>query len=367
MEAYKIAFLFSDEFINLKLKDGSNIILNKISFFDIVDKIYYPETSQTINIAVNNLLQLKHDELIIFFKQYYNIKNDKNKNQLINLNNKIINKYFYLLNNFYEKDEITSFLILDEQSIINLDRRLIIGVIINYFEDRNNLINNKDYLIYAIVYIFCITMSLNSYQRMLTYLENLINSLAKIKFFLRQFGNIIVQTFFKYHILYQKENKYSEMGASHIKMYYYMLIVFLKINNIVPNEEMMAVLSKFFGELIFQERIRFHKIEEKVIDNDNDLCFTISRNENFFCLMKHCFNHNKYIKSNTMIKLGLKENYNSNIVIKAKENLILKPTIVIKIKDYIYTSYFFSPKKIYKLAETCFNEFNQSDNLDFSK
>ena len=370
MDVYKIALLFSDEFINLKLKDGSNKLLNQISFFNIIDRLYYPEKRQTINITVNNLLQLKSKELIEFFDQNNNIKSDKrtkNKIQLINLNKKIINKYLYLLNNFYKRDEIMdlfpSLRIQEEQPIINFDRRHIIGVVINYFE-RNNLINNKDYLIYAYIYIFCISMSLHSYQKMLTYLENTIISFGKFKFFLRQFGNIIVQTCFKYHILHRKENKFSEMGVAHIKMYYYMIITYLKQNKIVPNEEMMAVLSKFFGKFIYQERKSFHKKEETEIDNDTD--FTISRNDNFFCFMKHCFNHNNYIKTSKMIKSGLKDNNNSNIHIKIKDDLILKPTIEIKIKDYIYSSYFFTPKKIYKFAETSFNEFNKN-NLDFSK
>ena len=373
MDVYKIALLFSDEFINLKLKDGSNKLLNQISFFDIIDKLYYPEKRQIINITVNNLLQLKIDSLKDFFDQNsnVNIKSDKKakKNQLINLNKKIINKYLYLLNNFFEKEEIKdlfpSLRIHEEQPIINFDRRHIIGVIINYFERNKNLINNAEYLIYAIIYIFCISMSLHSYRKMLNYFENIINSFGRIKFFLRQFGNIIVQTFYKYHILHRKEKKYSEMGVSQIKMYFYMLITFLKQNKIVPNEEMMVVLSKFFGKLIFQERKSIHKKEEKEIDNDAD--FTISRNENFFCFMKHCFNRYSYIKSNKMIRSGLKEINYSNIHIKIKEGLILKPTIIIKIKDYVYSSYFFSPKKIYKFAETAFNEFNKSDNLDFSK
>ena len=40
--------------------------------------------------------------------------------------------------------------------------------------------------------------------------------------------------------------------------------------------------------------------------------------------MKHCFNHNSYIKSSKMITSGLRDN-NSNIHIKIKEGLILKP------------------------------------------
>jgi hypothetical protein len=67
MDVYKIALLFSDEFINLKLKDGNNVILNQISFFNIIDKLYYPEKRQTINITINNLLQLNLESLKEFF------------------------------------------------------------------------------------------------------------------------------------------------------------------------------------------------------------------------------------------------------------------------------------------------------------
>ena len=55
----------------------------------------------------------------------------------------------------------------------------------------------------------------------------------------------------------------------------------------------------------------------------------------------------------------------TSIIIRS--NKVLKPTVEIKINDYIYSTEFFSPKKIFKLSEICFNEFYENDNLDFSK
>ena len=81
--------------------------------------------------------------------------------------------------------------------------------------------------------------------------------------------------------------------------------------------------------------------------------------------MKHTFSHKRYFTSNTMIKSALKEINNCNIIIKG--NKILKPTIEIKINEYIYSTEFFSPKKIFKLAEVSYNEFYENNNLDFSK
>ena len=288
VEVFKIALLFSEEFINIKIRDFRNKTLNKLSLFSIIDSLYYPSKQQTINITISNLFNLSMDTLKEYFEEY-NINNlalrGAIKPQLIDLNKKIINKYIFFLNNFYEKEEIMdlfpSIRIQEEQPIINFDRRYIINIIHNTFES-NNLISTLNYLIYAVVYIFCISMSLFSYIKMLTHLENIINSLGKIKYFLRQYGYIILQTFFKYLILHKQKPIYREMGITHIKMYYYMLITFLKQNNIIPNEEMMAIFTKFFGKMIFQERTSIHKKKDKEDDKETD--FEIFRNVNFFAL-----------------------------------------------------------------------------------
>ena len=366
MDVFKIALLFSEEFINLKLKDIKSKLVNRISLFNIIDALYYPSKRQTINITVSNLFSLSLVKLKEYFEEYYNNKELKgdNKSQLITLNKKIINKYLFLLNNFYDKKEIIdlfpSIRIQEEQPIIFFDRRYIINLIINTFEN-NNLISTQNYLIYALVYIFCISMSLYPYEKLVIHLENVISSLSRIKFFLRQFGYIILQTFFKYLTLNRERQIYPEMCISHIKMYYYMIITFLKQNNVIPNEEMMAIFTKFFGKMIFEERANVYKNQDTESEDD----FVVHRNNNFFCFMKHCFSEKEYYKSSTMIKSALKELNNCNIIIKGKKTL--KPTIEIKINEYIYSSEFFTPKKIFKLTEVSFNDFYENQNLNFSK
>ena len=368
IEVIKISLLFSEEFINIKIKDIKNKALNKLSLFNIIDTLYYPTKQQMINITISNLFSLSLDKLKKYFEEYNNRQTIEGyvKPQLIDLNKKILNKYLFLLNNYYEKEEIMdlfpSIRIQEEQPIIFFDRRYIINIIQNTFEN-NNLISTQNYLIYALIYIFCISMSLHSYKKMLVYLESIISSLEKIKFFLRHYGYLILQTFFKYLMIHREKHIYSEMRVTNIKMYYYMLITFLKQNNIVPNEEMMAIFTKFFGKMIFNERTSIYKKGDKDIDSETD--FEIYRNVNFYCFMKHTFSHKRYFTSNTMIKSALKEINNCNIIIKG--NKILKPTIEIKINEYIYSTEFFSPKKIFKLAEVSYNEFYENNNLDFSK
>ena len=105
------------------------------------------------------------------------------------------------------------------------------------------------------------------------------------------------------------------------------------------------------------------KENEKV---DKDINFKIIENENFFCFMKHCFTYKKYYNSSTMINHALKEQNYCNIIIKINER-ILKPKVVIKIKEYIYNVDFYSPKKIYKMAEIAYNDLYEKNNLNFSK
>ena len=363
IDVFKIALLFSEEFLNIKIKDIKTKSLSKLSLFKIIDCLYYPSKKQTINITISNLLSLSGE----FLKKYF--ENDlNNDNKLINLNKKTINKYIYLLNNNYEKEEMMdlfpSIRIQEEPTIISFDKRYIINIIQNSF-DEYKLIPTKNYIFFAAIYIFCISLSLHSYDKLLKYIENITNTLSQIKLFMRQFIYIIIQTFYKYLLINRAQNGiYSEMGISQVKMYFYLLTSFLKLNNIIPNEEMMSILTKFFGQMIYQERNNQQKKSE--IDIDTDINFVKKENENFFCFMKYCFNNKKYFSSHLMIKNALKENNYCNIVIKFNKK-ILKPVIVVKIKEYIYTTDFFSPKKIYKNAEIAYKDFYEKNNLDFGK
>ena len=364
IEVFKIALLFSEEFLNIKIKDTKIKALNKLHSLKIIDSLYYPSQKITVNITISNLFSLKLD----FLKEFF--EDDKNNtSKLINLSKKTLNKYIFLLHNYYEKEELLdifpSIRIQKDQPIIFIDKRYIINIIQNCFEE-NNLISTKNYIYFAVIYIFCISLSLHSYDKLLKYIERIAKTLSQINFFLRQFIFVILQTLYKYLLIQKKTGKYPEMGITQIKMYYYVLVSFLKQNGIIPNEEMMAILTRFFGKIIYQERKGFSiKLEEnEKIDKDID--FTIVKNENFFCFMKYCFDYKRYLKSSTMVNHALNEKKYSNIVIQSSQK-VLKPIIVVKVKEYIYTVDFYSPKKIFKMAEIAYKDFYEKNDLNFSK
>ena len=370
IDVFKIPLLFSEEFINIKLKDDSNKLKSKLSLFNLIDSLYYQNNqTQTITITLNNIYLDYIEKLKKYFKHFYTSENLKkmSKHQLIYLNKKIINKYIYLLNNYYETEELMdlfpSMRIQEDEQISLVNRKNIISIIQNNLE-QNNLIEIPHYLVYALIYIFSISISLHSYSKMLTYINSIIRSLEKINYFINHLAYVLIKTFYKYYLIHKKNNLYPDINVSSIKMYYYMIVNFLKDNLIIPNEEMMKILTQFFSKIIYQERESINRKKEKEIDSNAN--FPIEKGKNFLCYMKYCFTAKKIFKPKIMIKAGIKENNNCNIVIKTTKKL-LQPIIQVKVKEFVHSSEFFSPKKIYKLAQSTFNDFFDNAELDMSK
>ena len=387
MDIFKIPLLFSEEFINLKLNDEDNTLAN-ISFFKIIDNLYIQSMPQTINITINNLFQEYLENLKIDFKHLINdnTKNDFEKNQLLYLNRKILNKFIYLLNNKYENEEIMeifpSIRLQSPDFISFFDKRCIKDIIQNYLINQN-IIKASHCIIYSIAYVFAITLSLHPFPYLLTFLCEILKSLNDTPFFKRYYINIIIQTFHKYYLINEKEKSYPEINLNNLKIYYFIIVNYLKQNEIIPDEEMMSVLSYFFGGTILQEREiknnnnnlnnnENNKInEEKNKNNENNQLisktpFKIKYKYNFQCFMKYTFQYYGNIKQKKLVQAALKENRNSNIIINSKKK-VLHPIIVVKIKEYIYTSEFFSPIKILKNISQIYSDFFENFNFDLRR
>ena len=369
IDAYKIPLIFSEEFINIKIKDKNNSLM-KISTFKIIDSLYLPKEQESINITFNNIFADYFEKLQKKFKCFFTPEKLKleNSRQLKILNKKIINKYIYLLKHYYQKEELLdlfpSMKIQQKMEISTFDRRIIAEIIQNNLEEKD-LIEASDYLIYSLVYIFCISISLHSYDKMLNYITATTKAFEKMNFSLRHYIYIIIKSFYKYYLVHKEKHIYPDVNVSSLKMYYYMLINCLKDNLIIPNEEMMSIVSLFFGTIIFQEResINANMIKEQI---DKDANFTIEKNINFFCILKYCFTNKKMFKPHIMIRKGMLENSVCNMIISVGDRQI-QPKIQIKIKEYNYMAEFFSAKKIYKNAKNAYLDLFGKKELDISK
>ena len=330
--------------------------------------MYYSDLNnlRIINITLNNIFTSYLDEMKNYFKNFNSKKINENNNQLIIINKKILNKYIYLLNSYYEKKELIkifpSIKIQQEAFISYIDRRYIINIIQNTLEHKN-YIELSDYLIYAQVYIFAISLPLYSYLKMVNYLENIITSLSKTNLFIRKHIYIIIKAIYKFYLIHKEKKIYPNINVFSLKMYYYMLINTLNQNLLIPNEEMISILRNFFGKIINEEKDILNQTDKEI---DCEANFKIEKDINFICFMKHCFTSKKYFKPKTMIKAAMKEINNCNIIIRGGKKQ-LQPTVEIKIQKYVYSSSFFSPKKIYKLIQSTFNEFFDNAELNMCK
>ena len=367
IDIFKIPLLFSQEFIYIKIKDVQNQFSNKISLFKIIDTLYIPDSSQTIKITLNNIFYNYMDRLKKYFDIYFTQERLKEmeKLQLITLDKKILTKYIYLLNNIYEKEELSylfpSITIQETSSIISINSKSIINTI-KMVTEENNIIDNKDYLIFSLVYIVSISFPLHSYLRLLELLESLSKYLSKLNYFMPHYIYILMKSILKFYMIHREKNIYDEFAVSNIKMYIFILINLMRKELFLPNEEMMMILDLFFSKFIFQER----GISSNSIERLDEKYFSIEKGDNFFCYMKYNFSKKKIFSANTLIKHAIKENRNCNINIIAGKNKIIQPTINIKINEYIYEAELYTPKKLYKLIQATFNDFFNA-NFDYGK
>ena len=372
MDIFKIPLLFSEEFINLKNNDVDNLLSN-ISFFKIIDTLYIQSMPQTITVTINNLYSEYFQNMKNDFKHL--ISADINKNelekQLFCLNRKVLNKFIYLLNNKYENEDILELFpssrLQSSDFISSFDQRCIKDIIQNYLIN-HDIIKTSHCIIYSVIYVFALTMSLHPFPQLLTYLCEILKSLNCTPFFKRYYINIIIQTFHNYYLINAEDNTYPDMSIDNLKICYFIIVNYLKQNGIIPDEEMMSALSYFFGGSIFQERDTANKNNQRknnfqLISNTP---FPIKFKYNFHCFMKYSFQNTGIVQQRKMVKAALKEKKISNIIINTK-NKKLRPIIVVKIKDYIHTSEFYSPIKILNRLSLMYTDFFENFKFDIKK
>ena len=321
LDIFKIPLLFSQEFINIKIKDIKNEFVNKISLFKTIDALYIPDSSEaiTIKITLNNIFYDYMERLKKYFSFFFTKERlDKmKKSQLITLDKKILTKYIY------------SIKIQETSSIVSINSKSIINTIKLVAEDKY-IIDNKDYLIFSVIYILSITFPIHSYDRTLELLEMLSKSLSKLTYFMPYFVYILMKTILKFYIIHKEKHLYSDFTITNIKMYIFILLNLLRKNLFLPNEKSMEILKLFFGKLFIQSSGSNPEQPQET----EDKYFVIERDKNFLCFMKYCFTGKKMFSSRTLVNYALKDKRNCNINITAGKNKIMQPKIINENLDF---------------------------------
>ena len=361
VDVFSLALLFSEEFINERIKllknENKN---NNISLFKIMDLFFLTERNQTISVTLNNIFALYEEKFQKYFKNFTKIcPNKPKKKKLFSFNKNILNRYIYLLKNNFDDDEILEifpYLRLHlGNTVTSIKRKEVINTIMQYFENIDDAISSSDMLIFACVYLFIISIPLHPYKRMINYINDIIKSLKYAEIFIRYHTFTIIKTFYEYYLKHDTNNYNS------VRMYMFMLINFIKDNLIIPNEEMLKLLNLYFKD---EEKT---KIAATIDENkeDNYISFEKDKNDILYFL-RYCFTDKKMFKPHNMVNVAMNEYNVCNIIVR-NDKKSLQPLIVLKIKDYSFSSRFYSPKKIYKLTKALYYEFFEKNELNINK
>ena len=363
-ELFKIPLLFSEEYVNVKIKCKHNKIALKLPYFSIIDKLYFPSTKEVKSVHLNHFhFQYSDDKINIlsFDKDKKNhFKNIQGKKNLFTFNKELLQNYIYILRNNFTKEELIEkfpSIIIKDENISSIYLKNISEIIQDFFE-KNNYIDSSNYLIYSTAYIFIILAPIFSYENLLFYIDKIINCLKKVDFFLRYYINIMIKTFNQYYLINKEEKKYPDMTFDNIKMYIYLLLIVLKEVKIAPDEQMLLIQKSFNSKNIENKQ----NFEIKTNDNNIELIENTQRKEmnllnkdNFKIFLKYNFDSNNFYQVNSIISMAMKEKKECSISLMnntnndhEKKNVI----IVIKIKDKIYSADLLSPKKIFKTIRT---------------
>ena len=90
------------------------------------------------------------------------------------------------------------------------------------------------------------SLTLHPFKLNLNLLGEILHCFNDINIFVRYHINIVLQSFYKYFLINLKDNSYPEMSFDQMKIYLYFIANYIKVKGIIPDEEMMLVLTNFF-------------------------------------------------------------------------------------------------------------------------
>ncbi len=353
LDVYKIPLMFSEEFINIKIQYTKLNCDIKIDYFSLIDKFYLQNKDETLGITLNPI----HSEFSDTFGKY--CQNLKSQEKAV-LNKRLINKYINFVSNYELESSIYPYLdILDSNKKINLINRRLISDIIEEELINIEIINNNGLLFYSSIYIFSMMLFLNDQTKTMNYLDHIRNCFSSLHYFKRKYIYIILMTCYKYMLVHKKTNKYPNMAPSHIKMYFYLLVNYLRQSMIVPNEEMLILFQTFFkqdSDLNVEGR-------DEIVDDEDFIDPSENNPNNFQIYMPYCFNSRGIIPENQIVKHALKSKCNDIITIN--ENNIT-PKILIRLKGIEVISEMYSPIKLYQTSKNFFWKFFEREILDIN-
>ena len=385
IDLYKIPLTFTDEFI-LFISRKKDIDTSKIEFFKLIEELYLSEKineiqeidfSSAITEFMNNFknkfirdieerdkkrFKLDYSSIIKVIDNKNNQGKEENnktlKYQTYELDNRILLNYINLIENL-PKDKKSKLMsidsaiddnIINEIDIIEIEKR-----VEDYCLDKKYL-NNNELCVSNIIIIFAICLkffpeNIRCYDFLKTLFENFV--------IFRKYYTYLLQIIYKLFKQSLVENNLEK--NTQLKLCFFCCFDFLKINKIVPNENLMIVINKFLK--LFLEEKEDEKKQE--INNKNNLLKDVpnTRITEKNLHITYNFTSKKSYDEKMILKLVNKLN-KSNLDFGTNNDMVPKIRYIIDKNDK-EESIFFSQKQ---LSDILINEYNKFyENLDISK
>ena len=385
IDLYKIPLTFIDEFI-LFISRKKDIDTSKIQFFKLIEELYLSEKineiqeidfSSAITEFMNNFknkfirdieerdkkrFKLDYSSIIKVIDNKNNQGKEENnktlKYQTYELDNRILLNYINLIENL-PKDKKSKLMSIDsaiDDNIINeIDIIEIEKKVEDYCLDKKYL-NNNELCVSNIIIIFAICLkffpeNIRCYDFLKTLFENFV--------IFRKYYTYLLQIIYKLFKQSLVENNLEK--NKQLKLCFFCCFDFLKINKIVPNENLMIVINKFLK--LFLEEKEDEKKQE--INNKNNLLKDVpnTRITEKNLHITYNFTSKKSYDEKMILKLVNKLN-KSNLDFGTNNDMVPKIRYIIDKNDK-EESIFYSQKQ---LSDILINEYNKFyENLDISK
>ena len=393
IDLYKIPLTFTEEFLSIISRKKQDILGKnyKISFFDLIDSLYYANKKteeKTITFDVTNfnyfkLIKNRFDReiydksrtnylydkrnLIKFISGKTNVIMDQNTSnqrvliyQTYELDDSLLLKYINFCQNLSEKEFNSSFYgsFFVKENILNSIYLNEIETRIENYCIKKKLLSISDVSCANIILLF--TISLNALRKVEK--DNISIGIFFQEFTIfRKYYSILLRIIYK---LYEDEKSKSQLIC------YFPTINSIRTNKLVPNEYLMNMIHQFNKIDIF----KFISEEPKKTVTNDDMFKDIElygkqlKEEpitEYNLYVYNNFTHNRFVKEKEIVDILNKfsQTYQGEINLRNEEVII--PKIRFNNGKHKFETFFISQKN---LLEELTNEYNNYiDNLDDSK
>ena len=319
IDLYKIPLTFTEEFLSIisRKKEELKRNISKIQFFNLIDSLYNQRNIfgvkeinfVTINFSYFRNFKNKFDrDIFDRSKKRFNfdetnmvkfISNNQKKlfYQTFELDDNILLNYIHLTKNFKLNEYIQMFSnsffveenMLDEIQVTDIETLVENNCV------QEDILTKSDICCCNILLLFAI--SLKFLKNNFDYQEFLSIMFQKFTVF-RKYYSILLRTLYKLYITATSEKKNSNIGTI-TTLCYYSCINSIRNNKLVPNEDLMKIITLFnkinINELTFSEnkeeeksqnseiKLYGEQLEEKEISKKTLYIFNNFNSQQFFC------------------------------------------------------------------------------------